>query len=393
MALSKESVVGNPAKNWEFWARFADLDITTAVRWGVPLAWKGETPVQGKAKGNFIQGMEQEEWMEKEVEKMLESRAIKVVEKGEECWISPVHLVPKNGPKKFRLVIDMRELNLFLVLAKCKFEGLGSILRLASKGWWAFSFDLEQGYFHFLMRREDQNWLAFEWKGVTYAYRVMPFGLAVLPLWFTKILRTVIRKWRAQGIFVVAYLDDFIVLASSAEELLRIREEIIKPDLEGFGLVRAPGKGHWEPTQVIDILGLTLDLEGGWVKIPREKVVACRKAIAMVAKGDSMSARALAGVAGKLIAVARAFAPARLFTREFYRIIDAAERNRWQWDDKVTLTEKAMKDARWLLANLDRFNGKAAWKPSRIIVLCLSLTWLGRTWREEKCGTLSWTTS
>lgn len=82
--------------------------------------------------------------MDREIAKMLGSRAVRKLRTGEQCWVSPVHLVDKTGPKKFRLVIDMRELNTHLISAKCKFEGLGSILRLASLGWWAFSFDLEQ---------------------------------------------------------------------------------------------------------------------------------------------------------------------------------------------------------------------------------------------------------
>lgn len=335
-------MVGSPARRWEFWAEHAERWILEAVKHGVPLDFASDPPYQ-KPRDNFIREHEQVKWMDEEVARLVEEGTVRELREEEWCWISPMHLVDKPGPKRFRLVIDMRAVNEHLMAAKCKFEGLGTILRMSGPGWWAFSFDLEAGYHHFLIREKDQKWLGFKWGGKRYVFRVLPFGLSVSPLWFTKILRTVVRKWRRSGILVVAYLDDFIVLARSAAELRHIRDKIIEPDLANFGLVRAPAKGHWEPTQVINILGLQIDFVGGLVKIPKDKIDKCRKAAALVAKGDPVSARALAAVSGKFVSLARAFAPARLYTREFYKLIDAAGRRKWEWDDTVVLTEKAIR--------------------------------------------------
>ncbi len=49
---------------------------------------------------------------------------------------------------------------------------------------------------------------------------VLPLGLNVSPWIFTKAMRQVINHWSRQGIYVIGYFDDFILLASTRELLL-----------------------------------------------------------------------------------------------------------------------------------------------------------------------------
>lgn len=366
--------MGQPERCWQFWAEFADDRTLAAVRDGIPVetSLPKEFPPP-EFRDNFISEVEEVEWTDEEIARLKEEGALELFQVGGPrpfaLWVFPIHLVPKAGAKRFRLVVDMRRLNKYMPDLKCKMEGLGHIIRMAGRGWWAISFDMEAGYHHFKILPEHRRFLGIFWKGNWYHYNVLPFGMKSSPWWFTKIIRVVIKRWRRLGIFVVAYLDDFVVLARTKEDLIRIRDQIIAPDLVNFGLIRAPQKGQWEPTQQLKVLGLILDLENGLVIVPQEKIEACRRGLSYLVSGASITAKTLASVTGKIMSVVRAFAPAKLYTREFYRVIDAMNRRKWEWTHKVVMTPKAIQDAWWLLKNLEKFNGRPAWKPSRLLTI------------------------
>ena len=50
---------------------------------------------------------------------------------------------------------------------------------------------------------------------------MLPFGLRLAPLYWTKLLRPVIAKARALGIRCLIYLDDLVVLGRSKLEAAR----------------------------------------------------------------------------------------------------------------------------------------------------------------------------
>ncbi|CAG8531570.1 12114_t:CDS:2, partial [Racocetra persica] len=51
---------------------------------------------------------------------------------------------------------------------------------------------------------------------------------------------------------------------------------------------------------------------------------------------------------------------------EFYSLIDVENRQFWRWDEKIWLSDQAKADLSWLLENLERYNGRPAWRPSLI---------------------------
>ncbi len=61
------------------------------------------------------------------------------------------------------------------------------------------------------------------------------FGLKWSPWVSTKIVRAMLSMWRREGLFVMAYIDDFVVLAKSAKQLGRVRDYIGKARLGSRG--------------------------------------------------------------------------------------------------------------------------------------------------------------
>ena len=80
------------------------------------------------------------------VEEMLAAGAISILPKRERLEVmSPLRAVPKGTEGKFRLVINMRYVNEYMVKKKLKFEGFKDLPDLAERGDHAISFDLTKG--------------------------------------------------------------------------------------------------------------------------------------------------------------------------------------------------------------------------------------------------------
>lgn len=94
---------------------------------------------------------EESAYLEKECARLTANGAWVEAPADERTHISRVHLVPKKvepgSPPKWRIVTDLRPTNAYLRPRSCKYETLRSLARLARRGDWMFSFDLQDGYF------------------------------------------------------------------------------------------------------------------------------------------------------------------------------------------------------------------------------------------------------
>ena len=71
---------------------------------------------------------------------------------------------------------------------------------LLEKGDYLFSFDLRSGYHHVETADIHHKYLGFAWNKKFYTFMVLPFGLASACYIFTKLLRLLVRYWRAKGL-------------------------------------------------------------------------------------------------------------------------------------------------------------------------------------------------
>jgi hypothetical protein len=368
------------------------------LRYGVPLPLvrNGIEILRGRVPGNRIKPGIQTDWWDKEVERLLRVGALALVSEKGDKWpndlqaASPVRLVDKPGPKLFRAVINMRAVNAYLPQRHFKMESLGSILRGIGRGWWMVTWDLANGYHQVRMATDAQRLLGIRWRNRWLRFVGLPFGVSTAPWTFTKIMREVIKHWRQMGIFVWAYLDDFLLAAPTRELALQWRQQVTR-DMHSLGLIREPTKGQWDPAQRVQVLGLIIDTASGSVEVPEVKmtqVVELAQHLFEVPVGQPIPVRRLASTAGKVVALSRAFAPARLLTRSFFRLFDAAHRNKWQWNEPVIMTTDVQIDAQRLLQMLPRFNGKAAWWPARTEVVFTDASTMGwgAVWRSLQVG-------
>ena len=87
--------------------------------------------------------------------------------------------------------------------------------------------DLTDAYWHIPSARHLIPYLGFSLGNQAYTFRAMPFGLNIAPRIFTKMADAVVQVLHSQGILVAAYLDDWIIWATSEEECLRSAQQVI----------------------------------------------------------------------------------------------------------------------------------------------------------------------
>ena len=73
--------------------------------------------------------------------------------------------------------------------------------------------DIKNGFHHVPIHRDFRDYFGFAWNGEYFRWCVLPFGWCASPYFFGKTLKPVIQFLRVQGIRVILYVDDFLILA------------------------------------------------------------------------------------------------------------------------------------------------------------------------------------
>jgi hypothetical protein len=127
----------------------------------------------------------------------------------------------------------------------------------------------------------------------------MPFGLGPAPRVFTKILKPVVGFLQQQGLRLVVYLDDILIIGSSEVETRKAVKMVV--DLfEFLGFVIQLEKSVTEPSQSLEYIGLVVDANAMSFTLPLGKkeslLVQCNKAY----KSKTLTLRELASLLGIL---------------------------------------------------------------------------------------------
>jgi len=87
---------------------------------------------------------------------------------------------------------------------------------------------------------------------------VLPFGLSLAPLIFTKVLWPVLQWAWEQGIWISAYLNDLIIVVTTKEQS-RCDTAWVQQKLQELGFLVKRSKSHVMLTQQLDHLGYMID--------------------------------------------------------------------------------------------------------------------------------------
>jgi hypothetical protein len=274
--------------------------------------------------------------------------------------IQPLHAVVKPASKP-RLVVDLsRNLNPYLHMESFQYASIDDAVALSSPGCWYGKLDLSNAFLSFPLHPAAIPYFTFSFDGKLYRFTRMPFGLATAPLVCTQLLSVVVHALRRRLRRVIAYLDDFLLICDSAEEL-SLALEFAHGVFTSFGLVVNPSKTEG-PTQIITFLGVELNSVTCSTACPSSRLQELESIIDSSLPLHVIRRKQLESLIGKFSFAAQCLPGARPFMR---RLLDVLQRCRRRNRAAIVRTDPGFKaDLRYWRNHLDSWNGSARWRSS-----------------------------
>ncbi len=113
---------------------------------------------------------------------------------------------------------------------------------------WFETIDLKDAYFHISILPQHRKFLRFAFRGKAYQYRVLPSVLALSPRTFTNCVDAALAPLRLQGIRILNYIADLLILAQS--EILAVRHRSAPESSLGRGATTASSPILARPSMV-----------------------------------------------------------------------------------------------------------------------------------------------
>lgn len=115
--------------------------------------------------------------------------------------MSRIFLIPKADGTQ-RLILNLRELNEFVVTERFKLEDYRVAKRLVSPGYFTASVDLKDAHQLVPVAQTYRKLLWFDFKASCYKYTCLPYGLSSALYVFTKVIKPVVAYLRSRGFFI-----------------------------------------------------------------------------------------------------------------------------------------------------------------------------------------------
>lgn len=171
-------------------------------------------------------------------------------------FCSRMFVVPKKTGG-FRPIIDLSTLNTYVTKTRFKMETTRSVMEAVRQGDWMASVDLQDAYLQVPMHQDSRRYLRFRWEGRSWQFRTLCFGLSTAPQVFTRLMGPISAVMHKQGYRLLRYLDDWLILATSKEEISRALEFLLHL-CQNLGIQVNWEKSSLQPAQEKVYLGMVI---------------------------------------------------------------------------------------------------------------------------------------
>ncbi len=253
--------------------------------------------------------------MEQEVNTLLRKEAIEVVSlhERESRFYSRYFIVPKKDGG-LRPILDLRQLNRSVSRLKFKMLTLKQVASQIRSEDWFVAIDLKDAYFHVSILPTHRKFLRFAFRGKAYQYRVLPFGLALSPRTFTKCVDAVLAPLRLQGVRILNYIDDWLILAQSERRAAQHRD-VVLAHMKVLGLRLNPKKSVLSPLQRTTYLGVVWDSTTMQARMSPARIESILTTVRRVKEGQSLTVKQFQRLLGLMAAASNVIPIGLLYMR------------------------------------------------------------------------------
>ena len=315
--------------------------VLGVIQHGLRLWWKGGKPPPPQARPP------RDRPVTKQLEIAMEDQVTKglwrpVNPEDKVKWVSQAFAVPKGNQEGYCLLVDHSQLSQYLLTPHFKMNRINDVIALLEPGAYLAKIDLTNAYGQVPLSSQAAAYLVAKTGNKLWWPTGMPQGTSCAPFVFTCVIKTVWRELRRQGIQMVGYLDDCIIVMphmtyQEAQQQLTMAIRTFTK----LGFKINTQKTSAKPTPVVTFLGTEINTTTWEIRWPMAKRQAVQKSIQKLLKGVQ-TPRSLARVVGALKAAGPAWPTIHLET--FLLQKEVSQIARQGWDTKVSLSDQAYRE-------------------------------------------------
>ena len=277
--------------------------------------------------------------------------------------ISALGAIPKPDSDKIRLIHDCsrphgQAVNDYAINDSFSYQSIEDAVEIITPNCYLLKLDLSQAYRSVKISCDDHqvSGLAWTFKGdkdpTVLIDTRLPFGARLAPAQFNKLTQAVRRIMSSRGFNgLICYLDDFLIIAKTADECRARCLELIKL-LRSLGFAINYNKVVG-PAKQLTFLGVEIDTEEGVLRLPREKMSALLSNVKQLLLQRSVSKRQLQSLAGQLSWSSQVVHGGRPHLR---RVLDRINCLKGP-SHRTRITQDIRKDLAWWMHFGKTFNG------------------------------------
>ena len=344
----------------------------------IPLISK---PFQHKIPDSTPESLTEFHLLRIEIDKLLQKGAIEQVESLEpRSFVSRLFTVPKSNGQRCP-VINLRQLNKHVFNKKFRMESLGNVRSLLKQGGFLIKIDLQDAYMSVPVAPKSRCLLVFIFDGKIYRFKVMPFGLNSAPRIFTKLFKPILRLLRSQGMLLIVYLDDILLVAPTANLCLAQGKFLMKL-LQDLGFLVNMNKSVLTPTQRIIFLVFLIDSVNMTISLPEEKQLAIIQKTNSLLGQNLVSIRNLCQFVGMCSSTRPALMQAPLFYRKnqlsINKVLSKTGLNKKLcYNQKIRLNFQVRQNLQWWVVEMPHHCTAPVFSPPVDVKIATDSSFLG----------------
>ena len=347
-ATSTAVVGGRLLGFWQRWERMgASKTVVGWLRHGLTLDFSLSPPLTSVPvfMDSYQHDLVKREALRLAMEELIEKAVLEEVhEPNSPGFYGRLFIRPKPDGR-WRTIIDLSELNKFIVNPSFQMETAKSIQESMRKGMWAATIDLSDAYYHVPIHPRYRKYMRVALFGKVLQFRAMPMGLNVSARVFTKICTEVMRFLRPLGYHVHAYIDDWKV-KNRTEDLVNFQTPRVVALCDFLGLMKNLKKSVLEARQVYGYIGVWYNLVIGLAQVPLDRITDLEDLVRLTLEQGRATARTWSRIIGKMGSMADQIRTGALHRRPVQRLLQIG------WDQLDDNWEAWVPVEQWVIPHL-----------------------------------------
>ena len=282
-----------------------------------------------------------------ELEKLLVKKVIQEVVSCKGQYISNIFLRPKKDGSH-RVILNLKKLNEDISYHHFKMDTFQAAVQLVRPNCWFSSADLKDAYFSVNIHPDFRKYLRFIWQDRIFEFTCLPQGLSEAPGKFTMLLKVLLSQLRKQGVTIIGYIDDTLIIEASQDSCMRSTQQAITL-FDSCDLTVHPSKSVFEPVQSIKYLGFIICSVSMTVTLPQDKREKIHSPTTkFLDKRSAVTVRQFAELIGLLIASEPGVEFAMLHIKQLEIDKDRAlKHNKGSYDGFIQISDKSHAHLLW----------------------------------------------